>query len=179
MEAAGDRSQAPGGEFHRGAHGAQLLGVAKAFFVDGFVDDGGAGGLGEQTASGCCQSVMNPGGWTPVSTSVAVRLQQRAGEPRQVVVGVSARTIAKILSHVPSSDHLRRSYTVFHLPKRAGRSRHGTRCAAGREQIAGQRASVTLTGALGHRAAFSERAASSDGSMASCHRILTTPQSRT
>lgn len=88
---------------------------------------------------------------------------------------VSVRTIAKILSHVPSSDHLCRSCAVFHLPKRAGRSRHGTRCAAGGEQITRQRASVTLTGALGQRAAFPERAASSAGSTASCHRILTTP----
>lgn len=39
----------------------------------------------------------------------------------------SARTAAKTLSHVPSADQrLRRSYTVFHGPKRAGRSRHGT-----------------------------------------------------
>ncbi|MDQ0938653.1 hypothetical protein QFZ67_000358 [Streptomyces sp. V1I1] len=38
----------------------------------------------------------------------------------------SARTAAKILSHVPSADqHLCRSYTVFHGPKLAGRSRHG------------------------------------------------------
>ncbi|GGQ21237.1 hypothetical protein GCM10010249_44880 [Streptomyces roseolilacinus] len=39
----------------------------------------------------------------------------------------SARTAAKTVSHVPSADQrLCRSYTVFHLPKRAGRSRHGT-----------------------------------------------------
>lgn len=39
----------------------------------------------------------------------------------------SARTAAKILSHVLSADQRRcRSYTVFHGPKRAGRSRHGT-----------------------------------------------------
>jgi hypothetical protein len=39
----------------------------------------------------------------------------------------SARTAAKILSQVPSADQrLCRSYTVFHGPKRAGRSRHGT-----------------------------------------------------
>ncbi|KQX63142.1 hypothetical protein ASD48_24465 [Streptomyces sp. Root1310] len=39
----------------------------------------------------------------------------------------SARTAAKILSQVPSADQcLCRSYTVFHEPKRAGRSRHGT-----------------------------------------------------
>ena len=39
----------------------------------------------------------------------------------------STRTAAKSLSHVPSTDqHRCRSYTVFHLPKRAGRSRHGT-----------------------------------------------------
>ncbi|OAR21847.1 hypothetical protein A8W25_30920 [Streptomyces sp. ERV7] len=39
----------------------------------------------------------------------------------------SARTAAKILSHVPSADQcLCLSYTVFHFPNRAGRSRHGT-----------------------------------------------------
>lgn len=39
----------------------------------------------------------------------------------------SARTAAKSVSHVPSAGQRRcRSYTVFHRPKRAGRSRHGT-----------------------------------------------------
>jgi transposase len=39
----------------------------------------------------------------------------------------SARMAAKILSQVPSADQrLCRSYAVFHGPKRAGRSRHGT-----------------------------------------------------
>lgn len=44
----------------------------------------------------------------------------------QPSVSASARTAAKILSHVPSADQrLCLSYTVFHLPKRVGRSRHG------------------------------------------------------
>ncbi|OIJ85162.1 hypothetical protein BIV25_44780 [Streptomyces sp. MUSC 14] len=99
--------------------------------------------LARQAAPGASQSLVGavlPGRTSfPGTLGTLLRAPAACWWARQVVestltidqsirpsASASARTAAKILSHVPSADQrLCRSYTVFHEPKRAGRSRHG------------------------------------------------------